>query len=69
MSECVSKGMTEQTNQRWMRRTCLTKGHILECEVERKGHPGELCTGTGSKGGKAATGSARNKLWAALTVK
>ena len=41
----------------------------VECWVESRGHAGELCTGVGSKGGEAAAGSARNKLWAALTVK
>lgn len=33
--------------------------------VESKGHSEEPYIGAGSKGGKAAAGSARNKLWAA----
>lgn len=37
--------------------------------MESKGHAGELRTGAGSKGSEAAAESARNKLWAALTVK
>lgn len=37
--------------------------------MESKGHAGGLRPGAGSKGGEAEAESARNKLWAALTVK